>query len=298
MDAVPIVVGYDGSADARIAVRWAVDEAARRSVPLRLVYAVPPEIRTSHGVPMPWGDSIEEDIRHAEESIATLTAELTGAAPAVAIEGVVAAGSPMSVLHAQSLDAQMIVVGSRGLGGFTGLFLGSVSAAVAAHARCPVVVVRDGDPVAHQQRPVMVGVDDAAHSAEAIGFAFDEAALRGVDLVAVRAWSPPAQPWRSDVRPLVLDVDELETAERHAVNAALDGWREKYPGVNASVRVVPGDARRVLTTVSEDAQLLVVGFRGRGGFIGLTLGSVSHYVLQHASCPIAVLRVPAPTAAG
>jgi len=173
-----------------------------------------------------------------------------------------------------------------------------VSAAVAAHARCPVVVVRDGAPLARQRRPVLVGVDDTAHAAEVIGFAFDEAALRGVDLVGVRAWRPPSQPWRSDVRPLVLDVDELETAERRAVNAALDGWREKYPGVGVSVRVVPGDARRVLTAVSDDAQLLVVGFRGRGGFVGLTLGSVSHYVLQHASCPVAVVRVPTSTASG
>jgi nucleotide-binding universal stress UspA family protein len=88
----------------------------------------------------------------------------------------------------------------------------------------------------------------------------------------------------------VADVAELETAERHAVAQALQGWHGKYPGVALTTRLIPGDARHALATVSQDAQLVVVGSRGHGGFGGLLLGSVSHYLLHHAACPVAVVR--------
>jgi nucleotide-binding universal stress UspA family protein len=124
----------------------------------------------------------------------------------------------------------------------------------------------------------------------AVGFAFVEAASRGVGLVAIRAWQPPPVPWRSDVRPLALDADELETAEWHALHEALAHWRKTYPAVPATTRLRPGNANNALVTQSQEAQLVVVGSRGRGGFAGLLLGSVSQQLLHHAHCPVAVVR--------
>jgi nucleotide-binding universal stress UspA family protein len=96
--------------------------------------------------------------------------------------------------------------------------------------------------------------------------------------------------WRIDVRPLVLDVTELETAERHVLTEALRPWRETYAGVPVTTRLISSDPRHALAAVSRDAQLLVVESRGHGGFEGLLLGSVSHYLLLHAACPVGIIR--------
>jgi nucleotide-binding universal stress UspA family protein len=141
-----------------------------------------------------------------------------------------------------------------------------------------------------EHKPVAVGVDDSPAAQLALGFAFEEAALRGAGLVAIRAWSgpPPMWPGQQPLRPEY--TAELQTAEQHLLDAALEGWRHKYPAVPVTTMIVVRDARHALREAAHDAQLMVVGARGTGGFPSLLLGSVSQYLLHHAACPVAVVR--------
>jgi nucleotide-binding universal stress UspA family protein len=290
MDRYPIVVGYDASAGARAALRWAVDEAHRRHAPLRVVCAMEGAL-PGPVFPMPWAYTGQTRRVRAQSALADAVAEAASARPGVEVSGCLLDGSAVLVLCEQSRTARMIVLGSRGLGGFTGLFVGSASVAVAAHAGCPVVVVRDGDPEQRTGKPVLVGLDDSAESQLALSFAAEEAAVRGVGVVALRAWTAVSQvPWRSDVRPAGVEPAEVKTAEWRLLSASVRGWSDRYPSVPLTTRLVAGDARRTLAEASGDAQLVVVGSRGRGGFAGLVLGSVSQYLLQHARCPVAVAR--------
>jgi nucleotide-binding universal stress UspA family protein len=142
---------------------------------------------------------------------------------------------------------------------------------------------------------VLVGTDSSAGADLALRSAFGGAAAHGWGVLVVRAWTPPGRPWRSDVRPLVADVEEIEAAERHALEETVQPWREKHSGVPVELRVVPGDAGEVLVAISREAQLTVVGTRGRSGVTGLLLGSVSQHVLHHASGPVLVTRAVSDT---
>jgi nucleotide-binding universal stress UspA family protein len=284
-----ILVGYDGSASARAALYWALDEAGCRDLPVHVafVFEWPTRIPPIASTPV-WPD--EQVHRDAEAIVEEAVADAHNRAPRVTVRSTVVDGTAAPTLCAMSAQARMVVLGHRGLGGFTGLLLGSVGVAVSAHAHCPVVVVR-GEPHEEPSRlPVAVGLDDSPQADLAIGFAFEEAACRDVGLTAVRAWTPPHLPWQTATRPLVYDVEELEAAEHHLADAALAGWRHKYPAVPVTIRLVPGGAGHALVTVSHDTQLMVVGSRGRGGFAGLLLGSVSQQLLHHAHCPVAVVR--------
>ena len=289
MDSYPIFVGYDGSDGSRTALRWALDEGARRRLPVRLI----------HVVEFPWRlpslfatttDAIGADlIDEAESVLDKVAAESAAAAPGVEVTHTALAGPISGTLCEESGRASMVVLGSRGTGGFVGLPIGSVSVAVATHARCPVVVVHDGVQPS-SSLPVVVGVDDSAEARLAIGFAVDEAAARGVRLVAVRAWQPPTSPWRSDRWPPGLGADEVELAERNLASGMLHNACERHPALQVSVHTVCATPAYALETASREAQLLVVGCRGGGGFHGLLLGSASLQILHHAQCPVAVLR--------
>jgi nucleotide-binding universal stress UspA family protein len=278
----PVVVGVDDSAHSIGALRWAADEAARRNVCLRVVHAV---------------TSDDPDLHAGGQRLVDEAAAMARTwQPALEVTGFVYSGTPTAELCAESAHAELVVVGSRGRGGIAGLLLGSVSAQVAAHADSPVLVVHNGQSWAGpgatlvSSRPVMVGVDGSPDAELAAGAAFDEAASRGVDLVAVRAWQPPRPPWRSDIRPLILDVDELETAERYLLAEAIKPWRSKYPQVTVHLRLMPGTPGAALVKASGDAQLAVVGSRGRDGFAGLRVGSASQQLLHHAHCTVLVVR--------
>jgi len=197
----------------------------------------------------------------------------------------------VSSLIDRSKGARMVVLGSRGLGEFTGGLLGSVTSALAHHAHAPVVVVREwprpADPAA--QGPVVVGVDGSANSEPAVAAAFAEASLRGADLIAVHAWSDvtlstltahnQGLPWAS-----------IEAAEGAVMAEALAGWQEQYPDVQVSKVVVEDRPVRNLLSYTETAQLLVVGSRGRGGFASMLLGSTSTALLHVAECPLLIVR--------
>jgi nucleotide-binding universal stress UspA family protein len=158
---------------------------------------------------------------------------------------------------------------------------------LAAHAECPVLVARGrADPAGD----VLVGVDGSPAGEPAVGFAFDEAALRGTDLTALHAWTHPVRGEPGDLLPLVYDAADVEAEEERLLAEALAGWRDKYLDVTVRRQLVRGHTRQALIDATEQAQLVVVGSRGRGGFTGLLLGSVSQAVLHHAACPVAIVH--------
>jgi nucleotide-binding universal stress UspA family protein len=266
-------------------VRWAAQEAARRHLPLRLVaavdWAVPAGIGAVDLQPEIFRDAIEAA---AQEWLAHARAVAEDVAPELGTETEVRGGVPAAVLHHESETAELLVVGNRGVGGFAGLFAGSVSIAAAASARCPVVVVR-GTPT--PDGPVVVGVDGSPVSEPALSFAFTAASARGSGLVAVHAWSDStldAAGWA------LLEWDAIEAGERELLAERLAGWSEKYPDVVVTREVVRDNPAAALVSRSRRAQLVVVGSRGRGSVRGALLGSVSQVLLRHAGCPVAVVR--------
>ncbi|WP_423790822.1 universal stress protein [Micromonospora cathayae] len=283
----PVVVGVDGSETALDAVRLAVREAAIRGRSLRVVHAfVWPLLGVPLG-PVPDGPAGGGLRNQAERIVAEAVAEAGKVAPEVPVTGVVVDGPPTPVLLAEARDADLVVLGNRGLGGFAGLLLGSSAVQVGAYAECPVLVAR-GEHRA--DGPVVVGVDGSELSDLAVGFAVEEAARRGTELVAVHTWLHPVPLGPGDVLPLVYDLDALAAEEERVLAEAVAGWSTRYPEVPIRQRLVRGNASRVLVEASKEAQLVVVGARGRGGLAGLLLGSVSHAVLHHAHCPLAIVR--------
>ena len=277
----PVVVGVDGSASAYRAVEWAAGEAHRRGVGLRLVRAFS---CTTADHPTGWVARYRDEMLDvSRRQVARAVRVAADTRPDVEAESQVEIGAPIEVLSSEARRAQLLVLGDRGLGEVAGLVLGSVAVSLAARGACPVVVVR-GER-AGADGPVVVGVDGSPVSEAALAFAFDAAAARGVDLVAVHAWSPTA------IDEELASLVEWDASAESAVLAErLAGWGQKYPQVAVRRTVVRDGAVRALVTASAGAQLVVVGSRGRGNAAGLLLGSVSHGVLHGAHCPVAVVR--------
>jgi nucleotide-binding universal stress UspA family protein len=238
--------------------------------------------RPAPGGPLDGGPRYE-----AERIVARAIAEARAAAPDLDVTGGIAEGEPASALLGEGPDAALIVLGDRGLGGFSSLLVGSVAVQVSAHATCPVLVARGRE---RPTGPVVVGVDGSEVSDLAIAFAVEETALRGAELVAVHAYTHPVSTAPGDMQPLVHDVDELRADGERLLAEATAGWDGRYPDVTISHRLVHGRAGHTLVEESASARLIVVGSRGRGGFAGLVIGSVSQAVLHHAECPVVVVH--------
>jgi nucleotide-binding universal stress UspA family protein len=285
-----VVIGIDGSEHSRLVVEWGVAEAGRRRLPVRLVHAMtwpPYSLPVAPGMALP---QVDDDLRAAAEAVlADFRAQARDLAPDVEVTTHAEVGTPAQVLLGQSERAALAVVGSRGLGGFTGMLLGSTAVEVSAHAACPVVVVRSWG----QSGPgagVVVGVDGSEVSEAAVGFAVEAASLRGTGLLAMHAWRDVAVDAATVPIAVVTDREEVREEAERTLAECLAGWTEKFPDVRIERRLVRDHPAHALITAARDAQLVVVGSRGRGGFRGLLLGSVSHAVLHHASCPVAVVR--------
>lgn len=281
----PVIVGVDGSPSALSAVDWAATEASAMGRPLHIVHGLGVTLGPTLGGP---GDSGVEAAAERLLTQAENRARATTRDVKITSELVVAAPAP--ALLGQAQEAELLVVGSRGLGGFTGLLVGSVGVAVAAHAPCPVVVVRppedaDRSSGEHAGR-VVVGVDGSELSAAAIRFAFEVAARRGVGVTAVHSWAVPIPVHPS----LVIPVDNLEEVEHRLLEESLQDEQQRFPDVDVVAKLVHASPAHALMVESGEAQLVVVGSRGHGGFAGMLLGSVSQAVLQHADCPVAVIR--------
>ncbi|MGV9994558.1 universal stress protein [Streptomyces sp. NPDC003374] len=285
---LPLVAGVDGSEPSLRAADWAADEAALRQVPLRIVYASLWERYEGGALARDLGKP-DERVR-AEDVVEAAARRARARQPGLPISKAALPEEPEYALVREGRNASALVVGTRGRSGVANLLLGSVSLFVAAHADCPVVVVR-GNNDNQVRTPVhgriVVGVGD--EPAAAVRFAAREAARRGVVLEAVRAWRCP--PHESVDHPLIAGEPERFHEERacEALDAAL---RDVPQEVKVQRRTVEGPARRVLLAAAHEADLLVVGARRRPGYIGLQLGRTAHTVLHHAACPVAVVPGP------
>ncbi len=274
----PIVVGYDGSPSSHDALRWATAAAVRATAPLRIVEAFELVIysRPSPGQVVP----LEALQTAREKGLSALAEGVRLQQPGLTVETVLAGGSAAQALLAEAEHARLVVLGSRGLGGWTGLLVGSVAVQVTTHARCPVIVIPpDLRPHAHEGPTVVVGVDGSKASARAIEFAFDQAEALQARVVAVHGASL-----------LQFDAEKVEAESRLLVAESVAGAAADHPDVPWTTELASGSAARALVRRSESADLVVVGSRGRGGFTGLLLGSVSQSVLHHTQSPIAIVR--------
>ncbi|MEV5536422.1 universal stress protein [Saccharopolyspora shandongensis] len=265
-----VVVGVDGSESSAQAALWAAAEAARLGVPAHLVVVNDDPAREGF----------------AKQAVRDVAERCHRERPGAAITDEVVTGHPAEELVRRSDGAQLMVVGSRGHGVFRDALLGAISISVAAHARCPVVVVR-GDAAA--SGPVVVGIDNSEANRIAVHYAFGAANRRHTGLLAVQAL--PDAYFTAGTYP-VPDRQEIQNRAELHLSEQLSGWCADYPDVTVRREVANEHPVPTLCEAARRAQLLVVGHRGRGGFAGLLLGSVANGVLHHAPCPVAVVRNP------
>ncbi|HEY9343970.1 MAG TPA: universal stress protein [Inquilinus sp.] len=247
------MAGIDGSPADQIAIRWAIAEAASLRTQLRLIHATQP------------GDSASEAGDVVSKALA-LAREL---APAVDVDPRIENGSPSTILVKASGDAKLVVIGSRGLGLMAGALLGSIGLDLAANARCPVIVVRP-DLGSEAGIRVVIGYDGSSASQTALDFGLDYARRHDLTVRVVAA------------QPASTELHRITEAElRDAVHAR--------GGHDAELIQITGHPAEHILRLAADATLIVLGARGRGGFSGMLIGSVSQTVLHHAVCPVAII---------
>jgi len=282
-----IVVAVDGSPASDAATCWAARNAALRNVPLTVVSVVTTPTATFPPVPYPdsLGVRLEDQGRKVAADAVKIAEDAMPTDRKVAVKSEVVFSTPAQALVKMSDEAEMIVVGSSGKGTLARGLLGSVSSSVVRQANCPVAVIRDEDLLMPdpQHAPVLVGIDGSPASELATEIAFDQASRRGVELIALHAWSDvcasglPGWEWSAP-------GSESSFAD------SLAHWQERYPNVTVQRVVVCDEPARQLIEKSESAQLVVVGSHGRGAFDRMVLGSVSNRVLHSVRIPVIVAR--------
>ncbi len=283
-----IVAAVDGSASSRNAALWAADEAAQRHEPLRLAHSADTNTLAYSAWLAPTQDYFNDLQADGTRILTDARNAVLARHPELDVTVALHMSGPVAALIEESDTALLLVLGSRGTGGFAGILTGSTAVAVAEHAHSPVAVIRGDHPdeAPPTAGPVVVGVDGSPTSDAAVAVAFDEASWRGTDVVAVHAWTAPF----TATPPSIPDRDAVDVAEHEVLAERLAGWQEKYPDVTVR-RVV--DRTSPVTSLLDNtlgAQLLVVGSRGHGGFAGMLLGSTSQTLIHHATCPILVVR--------
>jgi nucleotide-binding universal stress UspA family protein len=285
MAARPIVVATDGSEESLRAVDWAGREAVLRGAPLRIVSAAGllPKMVSAEGHSQ-YQTVSDVMSKESDAALAAAAGRVAKIAPDLLIDTDHLPGAPAEAVTEAGSGALMLVVGSRGVGAFTAMILGSVSRYAATHASSPVVVVRE--EIGATRRQVGVGLSDLEGHAAPLTFAFEEAALRKASLVAVHAWHMP----QSDISRAgeALKVPHRASMEAEAtrqLDALLDEWRAKYPDVAVSHDVVHGHPGRILAGLSARADLVVLGRHAAHH----GPGAVVHAVLNHAHGPIATV---------
>jgi nucleotide-binding universal stress UspA family protein len=285
-----IVVGVDGSTASTAAVRWAARRASKRNTGLTIVHASPPMVPMSSLVE--WRGPTPSDVMSAQEEQARRLIDdaaktANDTADGLRIQAKAIAAEPVPALLELSNEAQILVVGRRGMSSLAGVLLGSVSIAMIHRARCPVAVIHDESPAeaASTDAPVLVGIDGSPASELATAIAFDEASWRGVELVALHA-AYDSDPFGIHQ----LEWAAVEPKADEALAERLAGWQERYPDVRVRRAVVFDRPAHYLVEQAKTAQLVVVGTRGHGEFTSLLLGSVSAGVVQATRTPVIVAR--------
>jgi len=285
-----IVTGYDGSPASETAVWWAAAEAERRSARLRLTYALPLTLLSSPlGIP---SAPVPTDMlrQAAERLLGEVAQRIRERFPRLSIEAIVTFNGPAQALLREADEAALVVLGSRGLGEFRDLAMGSVAAHVATHAHCPVIVVPPHWQADRAAGGIVVGVDGSKCSLQAIEFGFEEAEIRQLDLTAILAWHDPISSGPNDPLPLVYELEVLREESAALLSESMAGHREDSPDIAVREQLVHGTAHDALLTAGRTAELLVLGSRGRGAFRGLLLGSTSRALVHHPPCPVAIVR--------
>lgn len=284
-----IVVGIDGSANCRKAARWAAREALRRDRSVDLVYAdvfAQPALPELPGFRWPKEQQAEvrAQVRHWLDSAEEAVREV---APTAEVRTAMRPGRPAGVLIDESASADLVAVGDRGLGGWSGMLAGSVAVAVVAHSRCPTAVVRQNGQGARTSGPVVVGVDAPKPRTDVLEYAFAAAAMRGAPIEVVHTWHVMGV----DTRWLRvgMDSDELRHRKQRWIAELLEPMTAHHPDVAVQHVATPGVPSTVLLERAQQAQLLVVGTRGHGNVSGLLLGSTSQPLLHYAPCPVVAL---------
>lgn len=294
MSTLPVIAAVDGSDDSLVALDWAFDTALLRGAPLRVVHVwqyaawAKPEVLPA-GRPVPQDDPVLDRVRRYLEARVERPAT----------EHVVLEGEPAAVLPELGSGAQLLVLGSRGRGGFASLLLGSNGMAAARDAGCPVVVVPKPGREVHDEMPVepgrrvVVGLQVDSPDEATLSFAFAEAALRGARVQAVAAYTWPLHVWTAATAQIVPpshDQDAVEAETRTLAEGFLAPYGERHPEVRVETYIAPGDAAGHLVAASKDANLVVVGRHRRRLLAPARLmGSVTHAVLLHAASPVAVV---------
>ncbi|MFE2935970.1 universal stress protein [Streptomyces sp. NPDC059278] len=283
----PLVSGVDGSESSLRAVDWAADEAALHGLPLRLVYACGWEQYEGAALALTLGRPSEQAVAGRIVEYAAERVHRRRPQVDVSVE-VMPEDAVIALLH-EGGRAEALITGDRGRGGFTGLLLGSVGLAVAARAPCPVVVVRgDKAGIEGGHGRILLGVGEPEGGSAAVRFAFREAAARGCELDAVRAWRCPSHT-RADPRRTVSEHLYHKECAATLIDEATAAAVKDHPAVRLHSAAVEGPAAKVLVRRSAAADLIVVGAHRRRGHLGLQLGRIAHALLHHADCPVAVV---------
>ncbi|WP_433214362.1 universal stress protein [Microtetraspora malaysiensis] len=281
----PVLVGYDGSPASELALRWAVEEAQLRRLPLTVCHVWqwpyphrPPEEDTLNTLRSIGAAVADEGVRKAHSLAEGLEVRCS-----------LKQGSASGVLLESSRDAGLIVLGARGHSGFDDVAVGSTAVQVPARADRPVIVIRSGPPPAQRHGGrIVVGVDGSSASETALGFAFEEAELRDACVEAVCGWWDFAALPGPDQVPFI-DPESLRQEASARFERAVAPWKSKHPKVPVETKFVVEAPRRALVKAAEDAALLVVGNRGIGSAPKMLLGPVTQAALHEASCPVAVV---------
>ncbi|MFJ3233637.1 universal stress protein [Streptomyces sp. NPDC086787] len=294
-----ITVGLDGSPESRAAAEWAAREAKLRALPVKLVQVWEPVTGLVAQAPLLGAETQQ----YWAEQVPRETAEgLRLRHPGVEVITEHPTGAPADALVRAARDAELLVLGSRGLGSIGGFMVGSVALSVVAHAKRPVVLVRAGEHAVDEHendpagvpsavtpfRPVLLGLDAGAPDAALVEFAFDAAARRSAPLRVVHGWNLPSS-YAYAMAPDAQVISMLAQSQADAVHEALGPWRQKYPDVEVVVQSRLGSPSLFLIDASREASLVVVGRRVRRSLTGAHIGSVAHAVLHHASAPVAVV---------
>ncbi|MEU9792551.1 universal stress protein [Streptomyces sparsogenes] len=294
-----ITVGLDGSPESRAAAEWAAREATLRGLPVKLVQVWEPVPEPIAQAPLLGAETHQQwTERVPREAVEGLRLRHPGVE--VTTENVT--GRPAEALVRAARDAELLVLGSRGLSGIGGFLVGSVGLAVVAYAERPVVLVRAGEQATDEHekdragipstaapfRPVVLGLDTGHPDEALIGFAFDAAARRNVPLRVVHGWNPP--PYYAYGMALEPAVQrEVAQGDAAMMTEVLRPWRQKFPEVEVVEQSHFGSPATLLIDASREASLVVVGRRVRRSSVGAHIGPVTHAVLHHATAPVAVV---------